>query len=189
MTLEPTRKATAAALLAILLAAAGAVQLAAQQGQNPQTREEWERRLTAPPGPPGFRSLVDRGIEVAPGRSVAAPAVDLYLNFAYDSSELDADSVRTLETLGAALAGDKLKGARLAIVGHTDAKGSDEYNQGLSERRAAAVKAFLVSRAGIDPGRLDASGRGKRELKDATAPLDGINRRVEIRNVSAHAKP
>jgi outer membrane protein OmpA-like peptidoglycan-associated protein len=188
MNLEPIRNGTAAVLLALLLAAAGASQLAAQQSQNPQTREEWERRLSAPPGPPGFRSLADRGIEVAPGRSAAAPAVDLYLNFAYDSAELDADSVRTLATLGAALAGDKLKGARVAIVGHTDAKGTDEYNQALSERRAAAVMAFLVSEAGIDPGRLEASGRGKRELKDPAAPLDGINRRVEIRNVSAHAR-
>jgi outer membrane protein OmpA-like peptidoglycan-associated protein len=187
MKIEQTWKVRAAALLAVLLVAAGASTLAAQETQNPQTKEEWERRLSAPPGPPGFRSLADRGIAVEPGRSGAAPAVDLYLNFAYDSADLDADSVRTLQSLGAALMGDKLKGARLQIIGHTDAKGSEEYNQGLSERRAAAVKAFLVSKGSIEPGRLEASGRGKRELKDPAAPLDGINRRVEIRNVSAHA--
>jgi outer membrane protein OmpA-like peptidoglycan-associated protein len=187
MKLELAWNGTAAALLAVLLVAAGASTLAAQQSGNPQTPEEWERRLSAPPGPPGFRSLVDRGIEVAPGRAGAAPTVELYLNFAYDSAELDADSVRTLQSLGAALEGDKLKGARLQIIGHTDAKGSEEYNQALSERRAAAVKAFLLSLGSIDPGRLEASGRGKRELKDPAAPLDGINRRVEIRNVSAHA--
>jgi outer membrane protein OmpA-like peptidoglycan-associated protein len=174
-----------AAVLTVLLAAAGASTLTAQQ--NPQTQEEWERLLSPPPGPPGFRSLTDRGIEVAPGRTAAAPTVELYLNFAFDSADLDADSLRTLQSLGAALKGDKLKGARLQIVGHTDGKGTDEYNQALSERRAAAVKEFLVLKGSIDPGRLEASGRGKRELKDPAAPLDGINRRVEIRNVSAVA--
>jgi outer membrane protein OmpA-like peptidoglycan-associated protein len=185
MKLRFTWKGTATVLLAVALAAAGAATLMAQQ--NPQTPEDWERLLSPPPGPPGFRSLVERGIEVAPGRAGAAPTVELYLNFAFDSADLDADSMRTLQSLGAALKGNKLNGAKLQIIGHTDAKGTDEYNQKLSERRAAAVKQFLVSNGNIEQGRLEASGRGKHELKDPASPLDGINRRVEIRNVSAVA--
>src|SRR5262245_32629331 len=154
--------------------------------QNPQTPEDWERLLSPPPGPPGFRSLVERGIEVAPGRA-GAPTVELYLNFAFDSADLDADSMRTLQSLGAALKGNKLNGAKLQIIGHTDAKGTDEYNQKLSERRAAAVKQFLVSNGNIEQGRREAYGRGKHALKHLASPLDCINRRVEIRNVSAVA--
>jgi outer membrane protein OmpA-like peptidoglycan-associated protein len=131
--------------------------------------------------------MVERGIEVEAPRAGAPPSVDLYLNFAYDSAELDADGRRILSNLGAALKGDKLRDARLQIVGHTDAKGTEEYNQLLSERRAEAVKRFLVGSESIDPGRLAASGRGEAELKDPAHSLDGINRRVKIRNVSAPA--
>ena len=72
----------------------------------------------------------------------------------------------------------------LRRVGHTDAKGTDAYNDKLSERRASAVRSLLAAIYDIDPARLQALGRGKSELKDKTRPKDGINRRVEIRNVT-----
>ena len=48
----------------------------------------------------------------------------------------------------------------------------------------SAVRSLLAAIYEIDPARLQALGRGKSELKDKTRPEDGINRRVEIRNVT-----
>lgn len=63
----------------------------------------------------------------------------------------------------------------LLIVGHTDAVGSDSFNQGLSERRAAAAKDFLVSQ-GVPSERIRTMGRGESEPVGA----DAQNRRVEV---------
>ena len=71
--------------------------------------------------------------------------------------------------------------ARLSIEGHTDDIGDDDYNRSLSERRAAAVKAYLVKR-GVDGGRIESRGFG--ETRPAV-PNDSDdarrkNRRVEM---------
>jgi len=67
------------------------------------------------------------------------------------------------------------------VAGHTDAVGTDQYNDALSLRRAERVSALLVAR-GIPSDRITAVGRGKRELLVPTP--DGVaeprNRRVEI---------
>ena len=69
----------------------------------------------------------------------------------------------------------------IVIVGHTDAVGTDQYNDALAKKRAERVKAMLVER-GIAQGDIDAIGRGKRDLLVPTP--DGVaeprNRRVEI---------
>ena len=67
------------------------------------------------------------------------------------------------------------------IEGHTDATGPEPYNERLSERRAQAVKGYLVARHGIDAARLRAVGRGERAPlpgRDGEAPE---NRRVQFR--------
>lgn len=71
---------------------------------------------------------------------------------------------------------------RILLIGHTDSAGSDQYNQGLSERRARAVEAELVS-MGVDPALIAASGRGESEpiASNETAEGRAKNRRVEIR--------
>jgi outer membrane protein OmpA-like peptidoglycan-associated protein len=76
---------------------------------------------------------------------------------------------------------DKYPDRRVAIHGYTDSLGSEEYNQGLSERRANSVKAYLAAR-GIDSTRLSASGMGQ---SDPVASNDSgggrqQNRRVEV---------
>lgn len=79
-------------------------------------------------------------------------------------------------------------GAPVRIEGHTDAKGSDSYNQGLSERRAESVKAWLVSNAGIDGSTVSTRGLGETQPVAPNAKPDGTddpegrqrNRRVAI---------
>jgi len=70
---------------------------------------------------------------------------------------------------------------KVQIDGHTDSQGGDEYNQGLSEERAAAVRAYLVSK-GIDEGRLASAGYGETTpvADNKTAAGRAKNRRVEM---------
>jgi outer membrane protein OmpA-like peptidoglycan-associated protein len=70
------------------------------------------------------------------------------------------------------------------VAGHTDAKGSDTYNQGLSERRAEAVKRFLAEKYGIDASNLLTVGYGKTQLKNPAGPFASENRRVQVINAS-----
>ncbi len=67
------------------------------------------------------------------------------------------------------------------VVGHTDSVGSETYNQGLSERRAAAVARYLESQ-GMNPGRIRQEGRGEREpiASNETDAGRAKNRRVDI---------
>ncbi len=68
------------------------------------------------------------------------------------------------------------------IYGHTDSRGSDSYNQSLSERRASSVSGYLSSR-GVQAARIAARGFGESQLKCAETDAAGLrcNRRVEIR--------
>ena len=58
-------------------------------------------------------------------------------------------------------------------------------DQGLSERRAIAVRAYLTSTGGVEMGRLNAWGRGKTNLKLADQPFADVNRRVQLNNAGA----
>ena len=71
---------------------------------------------------------------------------------------------------------------RIEIVGHTDNTGSDAYNQGLSERRANAVKAWVVAQ-GVNPAQITTVGKGESEPADDNSTAAGRqnNRRVVIR--------
>ena len=73
----------------------------------------------------------------------------------------------------------------MAIEGHTDSLGDDEYNQDLSERRAQSVVDFLTD-AGVDPSRLQAVGYGESDpvADNATEAGRRENRRVKIRNLA-----
>lgn len=128
--------------------------------------------------------LVDRlaptqGIRLR-GIAIAPRSVDLAIEFAYDSAELTEDAKRQLATLGAALQSDALRAQRFTVAGHTDAAGSDEYNERLSTARAAAVVDYLRDNHGIDVSRIDAFGLGETRLLFPDRPEDARNRRVEI---------
>jgi len=70
------------------------------------------------------------------------------------------------------------EGAKVKIVGHTDKRGSDEYNQKLSEKRSQKVIDILVNGFGIDQSRLEVVAEGKKSsLSDK---YDDVNRRVDV---------
>lgn len=114
-----------------------------------------------------------------------AASVDLEILFDYNSARISPESVRQLITLGEALQDAALQGSRIMIAGHTDASGSNAYNNDLSFRRAQSVSEFLRLYAGISTNRLAIEGYGEELLKYPDAPNSGQNRRVEIINLGS----
>ncbi len=112
------------------------------------------------------------------------PSLDLEIYFAYDSSTIAPEAVGGLVQLGRALSDSRLSEADLLVSGHTDAIGSDEYNQKLSEERAQSVKRFLAENFEVSTGRLIAVGYGEERLKNPAMPEADENRRVTIVNLS-----
>jgi len=101
------------------------------------------------------------------------------INFDTDSDLIKDESKPTLDQIASLL---KLKPEwKMTIEGHTDARGGAEYNQGLSTRRANAVKLYLQT-AGVEAARLQATGYGlSRPIAPNDDPLGRAqNRRVEL---------
>jgi outer membrane protein OmpA-like peptidoglycan-associated protein len=111
-----------------------------------------------------------------------APKIDIEIRFRSASAVLDPAARSALAALGAELGKPSAKEAVFLLAGHTDGSGSEGYNQGLSERRAQAVKEFLTENFKLSPGQLLAIGFGKSRLKNPDSPLAGENRRVQIVN-------
>jgi outer membrane protein OmpA-like peptidoglycan-associated protein len=121
--------------------------------------------------------------------SVAAdkPNIDLEITFDYNSAEISTSSLPVVQALGNALTNPNLKGSTFMVAGHTDAAGGEAYNQELSERRADTIKRYLVDNFRIPSSDLITVGYGKSKLKDANAPTDRVNRRVQVVNLANKA--
>ena len=102
------------------------------------------------------------------------------INFEFDSDILTSQAKQQLEQLAIALSSKNLEQYSFELIGHTDAKGSEEYNLSLSDRRAASVLKYLVHEYGVSADRINAYGQGERYLTDSSNPYSSINRRVEI---------
>ena len=111
------------------------------------------------------------------------PKIDLDIQFDYNSANITATSMPSVQALGEALTDAKLKGSTFVVAGHTDAAGGLAYNQDLSERRADTIKRYLIEKYGIAGTDLVAVGYGKTKPKDPNAPMDPINRRVQVVNM------
>ena len=114
------------------------------------------------------------------GAEAAPPPVatfDLLVTFEFDSDKLTPAAKDNLDQFAKALKDPRLQGDKFEIDGHTDAVGAEQYNYGLSERRAAAVVSYLASE-GLDPASLVAKGFGKTKPRTSN-PYDPENRRVE----------
>ena len=113
------------------------------------------------------------------------PKIDLEIRFEYNSADISKASMQAVQELGKALSAPTLKGSTFVVAGHTDAIGGEEYNQGLSERRADTIKKYLNEKYGINGSDLVTVGYGKTKPKDASAPMDPANRRVQVVNMEA----
>ncbi|WFU70910.1 OmpA family protein [Bradyrhizobium sp. CB2312] len=111
------------------------------------------------------------------------PKIDLEIQFDYNSADIAKTSVSSVQALGKALSDPALKGSTFVVAGHTDAIGGEEYNLGLSERRADTIKKYLVQNYGLNGTDLVTVGYGKTKLKDTANGADPINRRVQVVNM------
>jgi OmpA-OmpF porin, OOP family len=108
--------------------------------------------------------------------------VNIRIEFAFDSAALDDAQKPKLQKLCNVMKASDINLFR--IIGHTDAKGSEDYNERLSRLRAEEVQRFFINDCGVDAGRLEAVGLGKRFLLEGVAPDSDENRRVEFQALS-----
>src|SRR5690554_1130107 len=99
--------------------------------------------------------------------------------FEFDSSDLKPEAMRALDVHAKDL---KSQGNRVVLEGHTDERGTREYNMALGERRAAAVQRYLVLQ-GVSPAQLElvSYGEEKPAVVGSTEEAWAQNRRVELR--------
>ena len=125
---------------------------------------------------------LNRGICIGTAEECAPPkpkGLDMFINFELDSADLTPEARESLAVFAQALKDDRLRMASFVIEGHTDGRGGDNYNEGLSEARAASVKQYLTEQ-GVPQDRLTALGLGETAPR-TDDPLDPENRRVELR--------
>jgi outer membrane protein OmpA-like peptidoglycan-associated protein len=104
---------------------------------------------------------------------------DSGLLFEFDSSTLQPEAEENLQEFASSM--NEFEETNILVVGHTDSKGADSYNQSLSERRAQAATDYLIQE-GISAERIQTEGRGEAEpvATNETAEGRSENRRVEI---------
>ena len=113
------------------------------------------------------------------GEGIKVTMKENMVNFGFDSSDLTSAAKANLDKLAQVLKNNM--DTNINIYGHTDSKGTDAYNLSLSERRAAAVKNYLVSQ-GVSAGRMFTMGVGEKEpvASNDTDAGRAENRRVEF---------
>jgi outer membrane protein OmpA-like peptidoglycan-associated protein len=165
---------------------------AAAQQEIQKPRDNWQtpKEIQQPKGtwqqpgeiqvPKGIQAIRTEDERCAKRFLVGADAL-----FEFDQATLTPDAEETLTALVPLLA--KAGKHPVSVEGHTDAKGSDAYNQTLSEKRASAVKDWLVAHKAVPAG-ATTKGWGKRRPVAPNAHPDGSddpagrqkNRRVEV---------
>jgi outer membrane protein OmpA-like peptidoglycan-associated protein len=136
-----------------------------------------------------IRGRATRSLSVTEREEIATiakdkPNIDLEITFDYNSADISAKSLSSVQALGKALTNPDLKGSTFIVAGHTDAAGGEAYNQDLSERRADSIKRYLTDKFGIAGADLVTVGYGKSKLKDPSNPLAEVNRRVQVVNMA-----
>lgn len=118
-------------------------------------------------------------VEHVQDRQVVSLSADTYFDF--DKAVLKPEGKAAIQQLAQQLNSRGANLQKVTVVGNTDSKGSDAYNQKLSERRAAAVGNFLIEN-GVPAALIEAYGNGERNpvASNDTAQGRAQNRRVDI---------
>lgn len=125
------------------------------------------------------RELSGTGVGVAREGDTLILRMPSDVTFGYDRADIEPQFYPVLDDVAAVLA--RYDRSIVDIIGHADSTGSDEYNQGLSERRASSVAGYLLNR-GVIRERLYVAGMGERApvADNSTEAGRRMNRRVEI---------
>ena len=126
----------------------------------------------------GYDANANAGMDSSLSEEAALRAITTFY-FEYDSSDLKAEAMRALDVHAKDL---KANGNRVVLEGHTDERGTREYNMALGERRAASVQRYLVLQ-GVSPAQLElvSYGEEKPAAMGSTEEAMAQNRRVELR--------
>ncbi|HEX7623505.1 MAG TPA: OmpA family protein, partial [Anaeromyxobacteraceae bacterium] len=168
----------------------------AEPAAKPAPQPEATPTVPAPVVPQEKPAPAPAPPEVAPQPPVSPPlavksgkSIELHeaVQFEVDRDVLRAESEPLLRQVAAVLI-ENPEITKLVIEGHTDSSGRPAKNLALSQRRAEAVRRWLVERGGIDAGRLEAKGFGSARpvTSNATAAGRVRNRRVELRIAAEH---
>jgi peptidoglycan-associated lipoprotein len=146
---------------------------AARRRREEAERAEAERRRLEEERLRAEREAAERA------RATARAALEATIYFEFDRSDLNAGAREALEAKLPVLQANP--DVRIRIAGHTDERGSDEYNIALGQRRAAAGKRFLTQR-GIDAGRIEIASLGEEQptCTESTEECWRRNRRDEF---------
>ncbi|MGZ9162275.1 MAG: OmpA family protein [Candidatus Deferrimicrobiaceae bacterium] len=125
-------------------------------------------------------TTVNVGPPPPPAVPVPIDKLTIHVNFDYDKSQVRKTDVGELQKALAFV--KKYPGYKISVEGHTDSRGTDKYNQALSERRAGAVKKYLLDNGATDGDKINAVGFGESKPIADNKTQKGMfeNRRVEI---------
>jgi len=147
---------------------------------TPPTTDE----LAAVLFPPKTRSIVINAEVSSNGNPSAATGIaGMLIQFKFGKTDIVPESLPFLDAVGRMLTDAQFSNESIIIEGHTDSVGSLAFNQKLSEKRALAVRRYLVSRFNIDIARLHPVGKGETTLHEPANPTAAINRRVQFRSL------
>ena len=110
------------------------------------------------------------------------PSIDIRVNFEFDKYTLTELGKKQVEEIGKAMTSSDLSGMKFKLIGHTDSRGTDEYNDRLSLKRAEMVSDYLMKHFDLEDRIVSIEGKGKRELlyHDTTEDAHALNRRVAV---------
>lgn len=131
---------------------------------------------------------VTREVVIAPTAATVTTTVSEQISisaallFGFDSDVLSDDAKAVVDERIEKFKGNAELTSDVSVIGHTDSTGSDTYNQGLSERRASSVAAYLEQNTNISDDKIDTEGRGESDpvADNSTSEGRAANRRVVI---------
>lgn len=167
-------------------------QTAISQGQIVKFLQGTQEKATLDPN--SLAAMALQNIKMHPGQD--APSYipisgvlgslrqfNVQIDFDYNSDRIMPRSYEAIGAIADALHTPYLMGQKFVIIGNTDAKGSREYNLGLSMRRANAVREALATTFRVPASQLYAVGLGEENPADPAQPDAAVNRRVQLINI------